>query len=72
MKQMSKSNDRYHAFSKEADLFAKYGKNEEKVGNDGIKRNWIELEDSYKGQKGIFEYIIEPDNTINHRFFRVK
>lgn len=72
MKQMSKSNERYHAFSKEADLFAKYGKNEEKVGNDGIKRTWIELEGSYKGQKGIFEYIIETDNTINHRFFRVK
>ncbi|MDY5481807.1 MAG: hypothetical protein SPG03_05400, partial [Veillonella caviae] len=72
MKQMSKSNDRYHAFPKEVDLFAKYGKIEEKVGNDGIKRTWIELEGSYKGQKGIFEYIIEADNTINHRFFRVK
>lgn len=30
----------------------------------------IKISGSYKNQDGVFEYIIEPDNTINHRFFR--
>ena len=28
----------------------------------------FEISGSYKNQDGVFEYIIEPDNTINHRF----
>ncbi|MCZ6104403.1 hypothetical protein [Campylobacter ureolyticus] len=41
------------------------------IGKDGVKRTKIEISGSYKNQDGVFEYIIEPDNTINHRFFRV-
>ena len=32
----------------------------------------LEIPGSYKGKDGVFEYIIEPDNTVNHRFFRPK
>ena len=53
-------------------LFAKYGKKSEIIGNDGIKRVKIEIQGSYKNHNGVFEYIIEPDNTVNHRFFKIK
>ena len=62
----------YHGFSKDFDLFAKYGKITEKIGADGKKHIWIEIERYYKRKKGVFEYIIDEDMTINYRYFKVK
>ena len=41
------------------------------TGGDGIKRLKLEIPGWYIGKNGMFEFIKEPDNTINHRFFRV-
>ena len=32
-------------------------------------RTWVEIDGSYFGKDGIFQYIIEPDGTCNHRLF---
>ncbi|MCC5959790.1 MAG: RHS repeat-associated core domain-containing protein [Rhodobacteraceae bacterium] len=39
------------------------------VGGDGIERIKIELPGAINGKPGNFSWIIEPDNTVNHRQF---
>ena len=70
--QMSNKSDYFHSFPNAVDAFAKYGKKSEIIGKDGIKKVKIEIQGSYKNHDGVFEYIIEPDNTVNHRFFKIK
>ena len=53
-------------------LLLNMAKKTEIIGKDGIKRVKIEIQGSYKNHDGVFEYIIEPDNTVNHRFFKIK
>ena len=69
---MSNKSDYFHSFANAVDAFAKYGKKLEIIGKDGIKRVKIEIQGSYKNHDGVFEYIIEPDNTVNYRFFKIK
>ncbi|MCX0499401.1 hypothetical protein D3M71_09495 [Erwinia billingiae] len=38
-------------------------------GGDGVERLKLEISGSYRGKEGVFEYIREPDGTINHRLF---
>ncbi len=61
--------DQFHGFPGEVDNFAGLGKKTEITGGDGIKRTRIELEGEYLGRKGNFEWIIEPNGSINHRKF---
>jgi len=61
-----------HCFPQIVDNYAKYGKIEKIVGRDGIFRTKITLEGSYIKNDGYFEWIVEPDNSINHRFFKIK
>ena len=51
------------------DGFAKNGNVKYIIGNDGVKRAKLEIRGNYRGRKGTFEYIREPNNTINHRLF---
>lgn len=60
----------FHSFLKAVDAFGSNGKITQIVGRDGIVRTKVEISGGYKGREGVFEYIIEPDNTVNHRFFR--
>ena len=53
-------------------LLLNMAKKTEIIGKDGIKRVKIEIQGSYKNHDGVFEYIIEPDNTVNHGFFKIK
>ncbi len=39
------------------------------IGGDKVPRTKITLEGPYKGKESHFEWIIEPDNTVNHRLF---
>ncbi len=61
--------DKFHGFPKQVDNFAGLGKKSELVGGDGIKRTKIQLEGEYLERKGNFEWIVEPDGSINHRKF---
>ena len=61
-----------HSFPEAVESFGSEGKLSTITGGDGIVRKKLEIPGSYKGKDGVFEYIIEPDNTVNHRFFRPK
>ncbi|NGX56373.1 MAG: hypothetical protein K1060chlam5_00611 [Candidatus Anoxychlamydiales bacterium] len=65
-------NTDYHGFPKIVDNYAKYGKIEKVLGRDGIFRTKISLKGSYKDKDGFFEWIVEPNNSINHRIFKIK
>lgn len=39
------------------------------TGGDGVKRWKLEIPGNYRGEDGIFEYIKNPDGSINHRLF---
>lgn len=65
--QMRKSDN--HGFPAEVDNYAGEGTTSSLTGGDRIVRTKVELRGSYKGKDGTFEWIIEPDRTINHRYF---
>lgn len=62
----------YHGFPKEVDNHAKFGRQETIVGRDGVKRTKVSVKGSYQGKEGDFEWIVEPDKTVNHRLFNPK
>ena len=51
------------------DGFAKHGTVSKITGKDGVVRDKLEIPGSYRGKKGVFEYIREPNGNINHRLF---
>ena len=60
----------YHSFPREVESFGDLGKTRTITGGDGINRTLVEIEGSYKGVDGVFQFIIEPDGiTCNHRLF---
>ncbi len=59
----------FHGFPLEVDNFAGLGKTRTIRGGDGVARTRVQLQGSYKGRNGSFEWIIEPDGTVNHRLF---
>ena len=69
VKKQMKQGD-FHSFPEAVDSFGSDGIITQIIGGDGIPRTKVEIQGSYKGKEGVFEYIIEPDNTVNHRFFR--
>ena len=59
----------FHGFPKLVDNSAHLGKKELITGRDGISRVKITLDGSYRGCEGHFEWIVENNNSINHRIF---
>jgi hypothetical protein len=59
----------HHGFPEAADGFSGEGTVTTLVGGDGIVRWKLTIPGSYNGKEGVFEYIREPDRTINHRLF---
>jgi RHS repeat-associated protein len=58
-----------HAFPRIVDNYAGQGLVTPLKGGDGVIRTKVELQGTYNGRKGSFEWIIEGDRTINHRLF---
>ena len=67
--QMAQPGDLYHGFPSIIDQFAGEGSMSNIVGNDGTTRSLLELPGAVNGKSGNFQWIIEPDNTVNHRLF---
>ena len=67
---MENTADLCHSFPSVIDNFVDMDSSIPFKGNDGIIRRKIELFGSINDDDGVFEYIIEPDCTCNHRFFR--
>ena len=59
-----------HGFPEGVKMFEKDGTVTKITGGDGITRDMLKIPGEYKGKQGNFEFIKEPDGTINHRFFR--
>ncbi|WP_445223151.1 DUF637 domain-containing protein [Burkholderia glumae] len=59
----------YHGFPQSVDAFSGNGTVTQIVGGDGVTRWKLTIPGSYNGQTGVFEYIRNPDGTINHRLF---
>jgi filamentous hemagglutinin len=68
VKQQASSGD-YHSFPESVDGHSDQGTVTEITGGDGIKRWKLEISGSYRGNDGVFEYIRNPDGSINHRLF---
>jgi hypothetical protein len=58
-----------HGFPLEVDNSAGLGRQTTIKGGDGVSRTKVELDGSYNGQQGRFEWIVEPNGTVNHRLF---
>lgn len=59
----------YHGFPQSVDAFSGDGTVTPIMGGDGVTRWKLTVPGSYNGKAGIFEYIRNPDGTINHRLF---
>ncbi|AEA66109.1 RHS repeat-associated core domain-containing protein [Burkholderia gladioli] len=59
----------YHGFPQSVDAFSGSGTVTQIVGGDGVTRSKLTIPGSYNNQTGVFEYIRNPDGTINHRLF---
>ncbi len=68
VKQQSSSGD-YHSFPESVDGHSGEGTVTEFAGGDGVKRWKLEIPGNYRGSEGVFEYIRNPDGSINHRLF---
>jgi len=62
--------DDFHSFPRSVEGFQDAGKVTKFKGGDGVLRERLEIPGGFKGKEGKFEFIKEPDGTINHRFFR--
>ena len=58
-----------HGVPRIVDNYADLGQQELLRGGDGVLRRRLSLRGSYQGKDGSFEWIIESDNSINHRIF---
>lgn len=63
-------NNDYHSFPESVTAFEKNGQVIQFIGGDGIKRSKLTIPGWYRGKKGVFEFIKEPNGDINHRLFR--
>ncbi|MCR1000630.1 MAG: VENN motif pre-toxin domain-containing protein [Serratia rubidaea] len=68
VKQQASSGD-FHSFPESVDGHSDKGTISVITGGDGVERLKLEISGSYRGKDGVFEYIREPDGTINHRLF---
>ncbi len=59
----------YHGFPQSVDAFSGDGTVTSITGGDGVTRWRLTIPGSYKGQTSVFEFIRNPDGTINHRLF---
>lgn len=60
----------FHSFPESVKGFQNTGKVSKLKGGDGVVRKKLEISGGYKGHKGKFEFIKEPNGKINHRLFK--
>ena len=73
LRQMNKADDIYHAFPVSVDGFAtRFGKHSTKIGSDGKAYQWLEMKGGYKDKEGVFEFIKDESEIINHRYFNTQ
>lgn len=70
--QMNITKDIFHSFPQSVDSYAnRFGKWTTKLGADGKPYQWLEMQGSYGGYSGTFEYIKDASGVINHRYLNI-
>lgn len=59
----------FHGFPRVVDNYAQLGRRQTFIGGDGVSRVKVSLDGGYFGKEGHFEWIIEPNKSVNHRLF---
>ncbi|WP_234452169.1 hemagglutinin repeat-containing protein [Pseudomonas sp. MF6751] len=59
-----------HAFPESVKVFQGAGEITKITGGDGVERDMLKIPGEYRGKQGVFEFIKEPDGSINHRLFK--
>jgi filamentous hemagglutinin len=59
-----------HSFPESVLHFQDAGTVTKLTGGDGVVRDILKIPGEYRGKKGVFEFIKEPDRKINHRIFK--
>ncbi|EIR7532028.1 RHS domain-containing protein, partial [Salmonella enterica subsp. enterica serovar Llandoff] len=59
-----------HSFPESVRTFQDAGTVTKITGGDGIVRDMLKIPGRYRGKNGNFEFIKEPDGSINHRLFK--
>jgi hypothetical protein len=60
----------FHAFPESVKGFQGSGQVSKIAGGDGVERTILRIPGEYKGKDGKFEFMKEPNGSINHRLFR--
>jgi hypothetical protein len=67
---MQRGPGEFHAFPESVRAFESAGTVRTVVGGDKVTRQMLEIPGSYgTGGSGVFQFIKNPDGTINHRLF---
>ncbi len=69
LKQMEGGVGEFHSFPESVTAFETAGKVRTVTGGDKVVREVLEIPGSYSGKNGVFQFIKNPDGTINHRQF---
>lgn len=69
LKQMEGGVGEFHSFPESVTAFENAGKVRTITGGDKVVREVLEIPGSYSGRDGVFQFIKNPDGTINHRLF---
>jgi hypothetical protein len=59
----------YHSFPELVKNYESLGTVKTITGGDGVVRDALEIPGSYGGRDSVFQFIKNPDGTINHRLF---
>lgn len=72
LQQMNNADDLVHNFPLSVDVYAtRYGQWSSKIGGDGTMYQWLEMEGTWGGKNGIFEFTKDLSGKINHRYFKI-
>ena len=64
--------DIYHGFPSSIDTLPTAGDASTITGGDGIPRTLVRLPGAINGEAGDYEWIIDQDGTVNHRYFNTR
>ena len=69
LSQMQGGAGEFHSFPELVKNYESFGTVRTITGGDGVARQVLEIPGSYGGRNGVFQFIKNPDGTINHRLF---
>ncbi len=69
LEQMTGGPGEFHSFPESVAAFEDAGTISTVTGGDGVTRELLEIPGEYSGREGTFQFMKDPDGSINHRYF---